>query len=81
MKLKNNISVSDSGFVFDAKTGESFSLNMTGREIFHLLNEGRSEAEIKEFIIAKYDVSEELFLRHLDDYTQMLRYFNLTEKE
>ncbi len=81
MKISNHISVSKSGFVFDSKTGESFSLNNTGREILELLIEGRSEDEIKEYILYKYDVQETTFLRHLDDYMQMLMHFNMTDKE
>ena len=81
MKIKNNISVSDSGFVFDAKTGESYSLNPTGKEIIHLLNLGKNEAEIKEFMQVKYEVSEDTVTRHLDDFFQMLRLFNLSETE
>ncbi len=81
MKISNHISVSKSGFVFDSKTGESFSLNNTGREILELLIEGRSEDEIKEYFLTKYDVQETTFLRHLDDYLQMLMHFNMNEKE
>ena len=81
MKIKDNISISKSGFVFDAKTGESFSLNPTGREILQLLNLGKNENEIKEYILTKYDISESIFTRHLDDFLQMLRHFNLTETE
>jgi len=81
MKISNHISVSKSGFVFDSKTGESFSLNNTGREILELLIEGRSEDEIKEYILYKYDVQETTFLRHFDDYIQMLMHFNMTDKE
>ncbi len=81
MKIKNNISISESGFVFDAKTGESFSLNPTGREILNLLNLGKNEEEIKEYILTKYDVSETIFIKHLDDFFQMLRHHNLTQGE
>ncbi len=81
MKISDHISVSKSGFVFDSKTGESFSLNNTGREILELLIEGRSEDEIKEYFLSRYNVPETTFLRHLDDYTQMLMHFNMTEKE
>ncbi|MCW3804027.1 PqqD family protein [Plebeiibacterium marinum] len=81
MKVSNNISISKSGFVFDSKTGESYSLNGIAKEIMELLVEGRSEEEIIEYITTKYDVSPELFARHLDDYIQMLSHFNLTENE
>ena len=81
MKLKNNIAVSESGFVFDPNSGESFSLNKTAREIVNLLNEGKLPAQIKAIILAKYDVDELVYSRFFDDFTQMLRHFNLIEKE
>ena len=33
MRLKKNIAVSDSGFVFNPTTGDSYSLNPVGKEI------------------------------------------------
>jgi len=81
MKIKNNISVSKSGFVFDSKTGESFSLNPTAREIMELLIEGRNEDEIKEYFTTKYSVDESVFSRHMDDYIQMLIHFHIVESE
>ena len=33
MKLKKNIATSESGFVFNPSTGDSFSLNTIGAEI------------------------------------------------
>lgn len=81
MKIKDNITVSESGFVFDAKTGESYSLNPSGREILRLLNLGKTKDEIKEYMLGRYDVEEQTVTRHLDDFFQMLSYFNLTRTE
>ncbi len=81
MQISKHISVSKSGFVFDSKTGESYSLNGTGREILELLIEGRTEEEIKEYFLMKYDVQESTLARHLDDYMQMLSHFHMTEKD
>jgi len=78
MEISKTISISKSGFVFDSKTGESYSLNGIGKEIMELIVEGRSGEEIKEYITTKYDVSEEIFSRHLDDYLQMLSHYNIT---
>ncbi len=77
MKLKHNITINDSGFAFDAKTGDSYSLNTTAREIVKLIELGRSETEIKAYFMTKYDVSENIFERHLDDYFQMLNHYHL----
>ena len=77
MKFNDDISVSDSGFVFDARTGDSFSLNSTAIEILNLLKNGRTSDEIEEYFIIKYNVTEELFKRHLDDYLQMLQHYQI----
>ena len=37
MKLKRNIAVSESGFLFDPTSGESYSLNEQGLEILNLM--------------------------------------------
>ncbi|WP_075589795.1 PqqD family protein [Labilibacter marinus] len=81
MKLKNNISISESGFVFDAQTGESFSLNPIAKEILQLLKLDKTEDEIKEYIFAKYEVDEITFSKHLDDFLQMLVHYNLDKTE
>jgi hypothetical protein len=39
MRLKKNIAVSESGFVFDPNTGDSFSLNKIGLEIVESLKQ------------------------------------------
>lgn len=81
MKIKDNITISESGFVFDPKTGESYSLNPSGREILRLLNLGKTRDEIEEYMLNRYDVSQQVVSRHLDDFFQMLSYFNLTRTE
>ena len=39
--LKKNIAVSESGFVFNPTSGDSFSLNTVGTEILKLMKDGR----------------------------------------
>lgn len=80
MKIKKNIAVSESGFLFDPNSGESFSLNKTGRELLVLLNDGKTAEEIRAIILDKYDVTEKSFSRYFDDFTQMLRHFNLMDQ-
>ncbi len=81
MKLKKNIAVSESGFVFDPNSGESYSLNPTGREILNLLSEGKTGEDIKGLLMDKYDVNPSTFNLYFDDFVQMLRHYNLIESE
>ena len=56
MKLRENIAISESGFIFDPNSGESFSVNSTGKELLNLLSEGKSTSEIQSTILEDYEV-------------------------
>ncbi len=81
MKLKKNIAVSESGFLFDPDTGESFNLNKTGQLIVKLLSEGRKESKIMELVMEKYDIDSQVLQRYMNDFTLLLSQYNLIEKE
>lgn len=81
MKLKKNIAVSENGFLFDPNSGESYSLNKTGQLIVKLISEGKTEAEIIENIMEKYDVESSALQRYMDDFIMMLQQMNLLQKE
>ena len=42
MLIKSNIALSDNGFVFNPSTGDSFTLNNTGKEVLILIKEGKN---------------------------------------
>ena len=81
MKLKRNIAVSESGFLFDPASGESYSLNEHGTEILNLMKEKKSDAEITEYMTENYDISPDEFEKYYLDFTGMLRQFKLLEDE
>ena len=79
MKLKKNIAISESGFVFDPTSGESFSLNPIAIEILNMLKEDKSQGDIYGFVLKKYDVDRDTFENNYFDFTAMLKQFNLIE--
>jgi len=79
MKLKRNIAHSDSGFVFDPNTGDSFSTNPIGTEIIKLLKEGKDTEQIKEAIVKVYLVDDATFEKDYYDFITMLSKLKLTE--
>jgi PqqD family protein of HPr-rel-A system len=81
IRLKENIAVSGSGFLFDPNTGESYSLNKTGREILALLTENPSRADLESNLLEKYDVDPGQLSRYLDDFFHLLKRFEITEDE
>ena len=61
MKLKRNIAVSESGFLFDPTNGESYSLNEQGLEILNLLKKSKSDNEITSYMTETYDIPADEF--------------------
>jgi hypothetical protein len=81
MKIKANLAISESGFLFDPSTGESFTFNPTGLEVFNYLREQKNLDEITEIITEKYDVSGHNFERFFLDFSSMLKQYQLLENE
>jgi Coenzyme PQQ synthesis protein D (PqqD) len=79
MKLKKNLALSDSGFVFDPGTGDSFSTNPIGLEIIRMLKEGKTTNEIKSHIIKTYMTDDVSFEKDYYDFVNMLSKHNLVE--
>lgn len=79
MNIRKNIAISDSGFVFDPTSGESYSLNPIGTEIVKLLKGDQPAEAIKKVLLDKYDVDESTLERYFDDFIGMLRQHNLLE--
>ena len=81
MKLKRNIAVSESGFLFDPTSGESYSLNEQGLEILNLMKEKKSDTEIAAYMTETYDISKDEFEKYYLDFMGLLRQFKLFEDE
>ena len=79
MKINKNIAVSESGFIFNPTTGESFSANPIGKEILHLMNENKTFEEIKAILSEQYDLDAVTFEKDYNDFIRMLEYNSLTE--
>ncbi|MFN8255641.1 MAG: hypothetical protein U0W24_08140 [Bacteroidales bacterium] len=81
MELKKNIAISESGFIFDPNTGDSFNLNHVAREIISLMIKGMQDKEITEFVLGKYDVDETIFEQNFFDFKSMLSYYKLINEK
>lgn len=79
MKLKKNIAISDSGFIFDPASGNSFTTNPIGLEIMDVLKKGGSEKEIIEKIVQGYEVDPATFEKDLYDFMNVLAKLKLLE--
>jgi hypothetical protein len=81
MLLKGNIALSENGFVFNPSTGDSFTINKTGKEVIMLIKEGKNISQIAELMIEKYDVDHNTIDRYLSDFLNDLSTNNLLEEE
>ncbi|MCX6324334.1 MAG: PqqD family protein [Sphingobacteriales bacterium] len=79
IQLRKNIASSDSGFIFNPATGDSYSANPIAADILHHLKSGKSVAEIKTLILGKFDVEAGQLEKDWDDFIAQLREANLTE--
>ncbi|MFA4851912.1 MAG: PqqD family protein [Bacteroidales bacterium] len=79
MKIKKNIALSDSGFIFNPSSGESFSMNPIGLEIIKMLKEGKEKDDIKKVILDKYQTDDATFERDFYDFANNLNHYLLTE--
>lgn len=81
MKIKDNIALSDSGFVFDSNSGDSYNLNTVGRAIMNLMKEDKTLDEIQELMLEEYEVEADVLENSIYDFVGMLRQFNLLDNE
>jgi len=79
MKIKSKLAISESGFIFDPTTGDSFSLNPIGAEIANMIKSECQDEEIKFHILEKYDIDEATFEKDFYDFKNALKQFNLLE--
>ena len=80
MNIKRNIALSDSGFVFDPSTGDSYSANPIGMEVIKMLKEQKSNEEIKDYVLNTYQTDEATFEKDFYDFVKMLEQNRLIEK-
>lgn len=80
MRIKKNIAISDTGFVFNPTTGDSYSMNQVGKEILGYLGENRSKEDIISIMTSEYEIDAPSFEKYFFDFISMLRQFELLEE-
>jgi hypothetical protein len=79
MKLKKNLAFSDTGFVFNPSTGDSFSANPIGLEILTMIKKDKDEDTIIAHILNTYQTDRETVEKDLYDFTKMVQTLKLAE--
>ena len=80
MLIKGNIALSENGFIFNPSTGDSFTINNTGKEVLLLIKEGKNLDQITKMMGEKYDVDKMTLERYLTDFINDLSVNNLIEE-
>ena len=72
MKIKKNVAISESGYVFNPSTGDSFTVNSIGIEIFNLVKKEKTFEEISKTILSKYNIDEATFEKDYNDFIGLM---------
>jgi len=80
MKLKKNIAISESGFIFNPEIGTSFTTNSLGVAILKQLKIKTSSEELIDSIIKNYEIDAITCEKDLNDFLSMLGQFNLLDE-
>lgn len=81
MKLNANIAISDSGFIFNPTTGESFTVNLSGLEILMAIKEGKSFKEISAQFLHKYSIDAATVEKDFFDFIHFLTQYKFITKD
>lgn len=73
------IAVSDTGFVFDARTGNTFAVNATGAAVLRALKDGQSLAQIHDQVVAGFPHATSVD-EHLRQFAELLVELGLVPK-
>lgn len=73
MRVDPNIALSDTGFLFHAAIGDSFSVNPTGLRIIQLVKMYNEVPKIVDILTKEYKVEPEQAEEDLLDYLQYLK--------
>jgi hypothetical protein len=81
MKIAEEVKISENGFVFNSKTGDSFSLNPLGLELINMLAGDKGIEEIMGEFTEKYDVDELTFEKDFYEFCSLLKYYKIISQD
>jgi hypothetical protein len=73
--IPENLAVSDSGFLFLSSTGETFTLNGIGRDIFKMLQNGQTDKEVIDSLLEDYDIDRVTLEKDYSDFINQLKIY------
>jgi PqqD family protein of HPr-rel-A system len=73
-----DLSVSESGFVFDSRTGATFSVNPTGLLILTALRNRTDVSALPDVLRQNFEATPAEVPEHVDDFLRMLRQLGIS---
>lgn len=77
MHINKNIAISESGFIFNPSTGDSFSTNSLAQDIIRLFQTDKSIDDIMLAVQEKYSVDKATLERDMGDFLYILQSFQI----
>ncbi len=81
MAINKNIAISETGFLFNPSTGDSFSTNPIGRKVIHWLQSGLAQEEIVAKMQEEYSVDKDTVEKDIHDYISLLKSHHILKDE
>ena len=72
------LALSDNGFLFDTRTGHTYSLNPTGTFLLRQLMNGIKEESLADCLLKTYEVNREQAQRDVEQFLFRLKDLHLT---
>jgi len=81
MKIPEEVKISDNGFVFNSKTGDSFSLNPFGLELIKNIQQEKELETLKKEMTVKYDVEDLTFEKDFYEFCALLKHHQIISQD
>ena len=79
MTVNKKIAISETGFIFNPTTGDSYSMNPIATEILEMLKKEMNEEDIKNALLEKYEVSKSVLQKSYDEFIDTLKELKILE--
>ena len=79
--MHKNLALSENGFLFDAKTGGTFSLNRTGTFLLREMIDGVLAEQLPDRLVDKFEVDSDTAIRDVEQFLFRLTDLRITEDE
>lgn len=76
-----HLALSENGFLFDQRSGYSFSLSRTGTFLLRRLLDGVPSTQLAQALCEAFEVDEKIAKRDADEFLSRLKDLRLTEEE